>query len=542
MSARSARARWSPSLALACALAACSSGSPLDITIDTGPLHGVDSGTGNIRAFLGIPYAAPPVGDLRWRAPQPVAKWNGTLQATHVGQQCPQLLSYAGPSYDEDCLYLNVWSPTGAHDLPVMVWLHGGAFIFGSGGDKWYQGDLLAQQDVVVVTLNYRLGALGFMANPASDNEDPAFPTSGNYGLEDQRFALEWVQRNIAAFGGDPTRVTLFGESAGGFSTCVHYLSDRTQGLFSAALAESGLCGASVLSPGHADAESLALDLGMQLGCPGSTASSLACLRAVDAQTIVQATALPPLMTQMPGGPLYQPTVLGNQLPNVDGYVIEQPLRAEFAAGQFQKRPFLVGTNRDEGTLFQSSVYALPVTDETDYEAALSMRFLSENVAAIVAQYPIASYASANAALAAVSGDAFFVCPARAAARGAVAAGASVFRYSFEQPLANPFEQGLGVFHSSEIPFVFGHDDYPLGMLGSAVPLSTAMQQYWTTFAKTYAPGDGGSAGEGGVAWPAYNATMDPYQLLVAPTISASAGLKTDLCDFWDQLAATGVD
>jgi para-nitrobenzyl esterase len=525
------------------ALAACSNSNPLDVTVDSGPLHGVDSGTGNIRAFLGIPYAAPPVGDLRWRAPQPVAKWSGTLQATHVGLQCPQLLSYSGPSYDEDCLYLNVWSPTGAHDLPVMVWLHGGAFIFGSGGDKWYQGDLLAQHGVVVVTLNYRLGALGFMANPASDDEDPAYPTSGNYGLEDQRFALEWVQRNIAAFGGDPTRVTLFGESAGGFSTCVHYLSDRTQGLFAAALAESGLCGASILAPGHANAESLALDLGTQLGCPGSTASSLACLRAVPAQTIVEATALPPLMSQTPGGPFYQLTILGNQLPNVDGYVLVQPMRAEFAAGQFEKRPLLLGTNRDEGTLFHSSVYALPVTDEADYEAALSVRFLSENVPAIVAQYPIANFTSANAAIAAVTGDAFFVCPARAAACGAVPAGASVFRYSFEQPLFNPFEQGLGVFHSSEIPFVFGHDDYPLGMLGTAgVPLSAAMQQYWTTFGKTYAPGDGGSGAEGGVAWPPYDATMDPYQLLVAPKISATAGLKTDLCDFWDQLAATGVD
>jgi para-nitrobenzyl esterase len=191
-----------PCLAAAC-LVACTSSNPLVVDTASGKLEGTKTGTGDIRAFLGIPYAAPPVGALRWRAPQPAVPWNGTRQAIQVGLQCPQLLSFEGPSYDEDCLYLNVWTPTGAHDLPVMVWLHGGAFIFGSGGDKWYEGDLLAQQGVIVVTINYRLGALGFMANPASDDEDPAYPTSGNYGLEDQRAALEWVQANIAAFGGD---------------------------------------------------------------------------------------------------------------------------------------------------------------------------------------------------------------------------------------------------------------------------------------------------------------------------------------------------
>jgi len=173
------------------ALVACSGGDELTVTIDSGTLHGGKTGT--IRHFLGIPYAAPPVGDLRWRAPQPVAPWQGTQQALQVSDQCPQSLSYSGPSDIEDCLYLNVWSPSGAHDLPVMVWLHGGAFIFGSGGDKYYAGDHLAEKGVVVVTINYRLGPFGFMALPQLDTEDSAYPTSGNYGLEDQRAALEWV-------------------------------------------------------------------------------------------------------------------------------------------------------------------------------------------------------------------------------------------------------------------------------------------------------------------------------------------------------------
>ena len=516
-------------IALVCVLGCGTSSDDLHVKTETGVVHGARDGT--VRSFLGIPYAAPPVGDLRWRAPQPAAVWNGTLETIVVGQQCPQTLSYAGPSYDEDCLYLNVWTPDGAHDLPVMVWLHGGAFIFGSGGDKYYDGGKLAAQGVVIVTINYRLGVLGFMAHPALDVEDPQYPTSGNYGLEDQRFALEWVQRNIAAFGGDPKQVTLFGESAGGFSTCVQYLSARTQDLFGAAIAESGLCGSTLLAPTHAVAESQSLTLADQLGCPGNDASALSCLRGIDSQTLLTVTALPPATGMTPGGPFYQAAILPAVLPNVDGYVFAAPMREAFDAHAFAPRPLLLGSNKDEGTLFHSSVYALPVTDDTTYRAALSVRFGASNVDAIVAQYPIASYASANAAIAAVTGDAFFVCPTRRSARGALAAGAPVFRYSFEQPLEAPFMQGLGVFHSAELPFVFGNDDYPLGRVGtSGAPVSASIQDYWTTFAKTGAPN---SSAE--VAWPGYDATSDPYLVLGTP-IAASTQLKTALCDFWDAL------
>ena len=235
-------------IVLLCVTAACgTSGDELRVATESGVVHGEKDGT--IRHFLGIPYAAPPVGPLRWKPPQRAPAWQGTRDATVVGTQCPQTLSYSGASYDEDCLFLNVWTPSGAHDLPVMVWLHGGAFIFGSGGDKYYDGSKLAQHGVVVVTINYRLGVLGFLAHPALDVEDPSFPSSGNYGLLDQEAALAWVQRNIAAFGGDPKQVTLFGESAGGFSTCVQYLSSHTAGLFERAIAESGLCGSTLLAP-----------------------------------------------------------------------------------------------------------------------------------------------------------------------------------------------------------------------------------------------------------------------------------------------------
>jgi para-nitrobenzyl esterase len=490
-------------------------------------VHGAYEGT--VRTFLGIPYAQPPVGDLRWRTPQPVTFWKDTLEAVQIANQCPQLLSYAGPSYDEDCLYLNVWAPKHAKQLPVMVWLHGGAFIFGSGGDKYYDSTNLAEHGVVVVTLNYRLGALGFLSHPALDTEDPMFPTSGNYGLEDQRFALQWVQRNIAAFGGDPANVTLFGESAGGFSTCVHYLSSRADGLFANAIAESGFCGTSFLAPTHSVAESQALTLATKLGCAGNGSSALACLRGIDPMVLLQATALPPASSMMPGGPFYQPSILPTAVPNIDGVVIAMPTREAFDAHAYMPRPLLLGNNKDEGSLFHSSVYALPVTTNAEYQAALAVRFGPSQVNAIVAQYPIASYASANDAIAHVTGDAFFVCPSRRTARAALAAGAPVFRYSFEQPMESVFMQGLGVFHGAELPFVFGNDDFPLGHYGaSGAPVSTAMQDYWTTFAKT---GDPNGASE--PPWAAYDGTTDPYQVLATPIASAT-GLKTSLCDFWD--------
>ncbi len=339
--------------AMSC-LAACSDNvDELRVTVDTGVVHGTK--TGSVRAWLGIPYADQPVGDLRWRVTQSAPKWSGVLEANAYGNECPQTLSFAGPSVTEDCLYLNVWSPSGAKDLPVMVWIHGGAFIFGSGGDKWYVGDHLAQQGVVVVTINYRLGALGFLAHPALDVDDPAYPTSGNYGLEDQRAALAWVQRNIHAFGGDPKQVTMFGESAGGFSACVHYVSGRADDLFAAAVSESGFCTATLLAPGHATADSEGLDLGDKLGCPGGQASALACLRNVSVESLLAATNLPPAADQTPGGPFYQLSLLPNVEPNVDAYVVPD-IAAALKAGAFVPKPLLLGTNKDEGTLFHTTI------------------------------------------------------------------------------------------------------------------------------------------------------------------------------------------
>jgi para-nitrobenzyl esterase len=516
--------RWLVALV---ALAACGDElGPLDVELDTGIVRGADDGAG-VRSWLGIPYAAPPVGDLRWRPPQPMPGWDGVRDATKVGFKCPQNTVITAGGGAEDCLNLNVWTPSPAPGtpLPVMVWIHGGAFVFGSGSDPFYSGAELARtRGVVVVTINYRLGGLGFLAHPALADED-ADHTSGNYGLRDQVAALEWVQRNIAGFGGDPAHVTLFGESAGGFSTCLHYASRSTEALFSAAIVESGAC-AAPLEQTRERAEADGLALGEKLGCPGSDAGAIACMREQIDFAILDATALPPIMQQQPGGFFYA-NVPPNTLPHVDGVFLPASIEVQLAAGDYPARPLIIGTNHDEGTLFHSNILSNLVMDETQYVAALTRRFGSTVAADIAQRYPVASFASPNAALAEVSGDAFFVCPARRNARIVAATGAPVYRYTFDRPLEQQLLPDLGAFHSSEIPFVFGVDVYPLGTVGTATALADAMQGYWTSFASTGTP-------SGDVAWPAYDAT-EPSLVLDLPITTATA-YKASACDFWDAL------
>ncbi len=511
-------------------IAACGdNGSDLDVTIDTGTVHGAV--VEGIRHFLGIPYAAPPVGDLRWRPPQPAIAWTGVLDTRDFGSQCPQSFSLSGAGGDEDCLFLNVYAPSGAHGLPVMVWVHGGAFIFGAGGEKYYAGDHLASAyGMVIVTINYRLGALGFLAHPALDTDDPAYPTSGNYGLEDQRAALEWVQRNIAAFGGDPKHVTIFGESAGGLSTCALYVSPRTHGLFGAAISESGLCSGNILEEPHAAALAAGVMAGAKLGCPGSDAAALACLRAKSSDDVLAMTDYPLPANQMPGGAFYNIGLLPAE-PNVDGFVMPMSTADAFATGGFEPRPLLLGTNHDEGTLLQSTLFAAQIATDQDYHDALLRRFGEPATDAIIARYPTASFPSPNRAIAEVSGDAFFVCPARRTARGAASHGAPTFRYTFTHQVDNPFMSGLGVFHSSEIPFVFGEDVFLLDQVGTdGAPVATAMEDYWTSFAKTGTPKSASAP-----AWPAYDPTTDAYLDLGDP-IAPGTQLKAELCDFWDTI------
>ncbi|MDB4956485.1 MAG: putative carboxylesterase [Myxococcales bacterium] len=490
----------------------------LDIQIDSGVVHGKQVGA--VRKFFGIPYAAPPVGVNRWKSPQPVAPWSTPLDTLSTANVCPQVNPFGAGGGDEDCLYLNVFTPATVSDAPVMFWLHGGAFAFGSGSEVYYDGAKLADKfGVVVVTINYRLGAFGSFSHP-----DLPADASGNFGIEDQLAALQWVQRNIAAFGGDPAKVTLFGESAGGFSACLHYLSPNTHGLFRYVISESGLCTAGYERT-KAQAIADSMTIAAKLGCTTNVES---CLRSKTTDELTAAVTPLPVAMQPPGGPLYLPSVISPS-PFIDGVVLASDMRSAFATGGFEHRPLILGTNHDEGTLFHSVILANPVTDDTQYRAALGRHFGTANVDAIVAHYPVSSFASANAALAAVTGDAQFVCPARRAARGAVAAGSPVYRYTFDRGFENPLITDGGVVHSGEIPFVFGNDNFLLGQMGpTGLPVSEAVQGYWTRFAETGDPN-----GAGAVTWP--RADGDQH-LVIDLTTAPGSGLKTALCDFWDSI------
>ncbi len=488
---------------------------------DTGVVLGVDRGA--VQQFGGIPYAAPPVGSLRWKPPQPASAWTEPRDAFELGFPCPQSASLFGASSTtEDCLFLNVWKPAGAKDAPVLVWFHGGAFVFGSGGEPYYDGSFLAEnRGVIVVGVNYRLGALGFLTLPELASEDPAHPTSGNYGILDQRAALQWVQRNIRAFGGDPGRVTIFGESAGGISTCLHYVSPDTAGLFHAALSESGLCTDNTLVPTRAESESNGAELARRLGCSG-----VACMRGKTVEQIATAMVGTPVANQLPGGPFYYSARDILMVPNIDGRVIRAALREAFPAGGFEPRPLLLGSNKDEGTIFHLEVIAKSVTTEQEFRDALARRYGTAAVDPIIAKYPVASFPSFDRTLAEIAGDEMFVCPTRRAARGAAAAGAPVYAYSFERAPEQALFAGLGVFHSAEIPFVFGTGDaYLFAKVGPASqPVAEKMQAYWTAFAETGSPG---------VDWPRYSAAADTLLVLDVVT-GPRSGHKATLCDFWD--------
>lgn len=489
------------------------------VETDKGTVEGALEGS--TRAFLGVPFAASPTGALRWKPPAPHEAWTETRKATAKGMACAQKGALSGAfdaSTGEDCLTVNVWTPDApaSSSLPVLVWIHGGAFVLGSGGDASYDGKNLSEKSgFVVVSLNYRLGPLGFLGLPALEAEDAAHPSTGGYGLEDQRAALAWVKANIAAFGGNPANVTLFGESAGGASTCMHLVSPKSKGLFQRAIIESGPCdlvNSETAATGYGD------QLAEALGCKAAP-DVLACMRAKTPEEIITAV---PAASSISGQSWY-PSIDGWNLPDLPSKLVE--------AGSFEKVPTIFGTNADEGTLF-TQLGGTPIADEAAFE-----KFAEENIPGhgkeIVAKYPIATYGSAQKAATAAITDGTFTCPTRRAARAFTKAGVATYLYQFTYVPKDALLAGLGSFHSAEIKYVLGNPSQlqPQPLTKEELVMSAAMMGYWTRHADKGDPNGGGA-----FAWPKYDAATDE-NIVFDLTISKGAGLKKELCDFWDGIA-----
>ena len=489
-------------LTLIIPLAGCANApSTAVVSLDSGKIRGTL--TGGVGSYLGIPYAAPPVGDLRWREPQPVKPWDGIRDANKLGPACPQpkTILYNVGDQNEDCLYLNVWSPAKSPDdkLPVMFWIHGGGFTTGSGGQAMYDGKALAGHNVIIVTFNYRLGPLGFLAHPQLSKES-THGTSGNYGLLDQVYALKWVQRNIKAFGGDSSNVTIFGESAGGRSVIDLMVSPLTDGLFVKAISESGNFPDAY--PRLADdtvarAEKTGMDMAASLGCD-KAADPLACMRQKSPDDIVKVAFA---KVGAMGSGKYQPVI--------DGWVIPSNPWSIYTDEKQKKVPLLIGTNQNEGSIFVMPDLNVQKMSVEDYVAYVKSTF-NDNADAVLAKFPAPDKSAVVGAMTDIDTVMGFWAGALHAADTQSALGSPVYIYRFTHvadTLLKPL--GIGAFHGSEIFFVFGNfkgDNVSIPDTTSERQLSSDLMQYWTNFAKTGDPN-----GQGLPQWQTFSTATGNY-------------------------------
>jgi para-nitrobenzyl esterase len=496
-------------LALA-ALAMTATAASAAVKVEQGLLEGRSEN--GLTVYKGIPFAAPPVGDLRWRAPQPAAKWNGVRQADKYAPYCPQF--NFGPDYtraamSEDCLYLNVWTPakSPADKIPVLVWIHGGGFAAGANSEPLFDGDVIAKKGVVLVNVTYRLGILGFLAHPELSKET-ANHVSGNYGLLDQIAALKWIKKNIAAFGGDPDRVTIFGESAGGISVSMLAASPLAKGLFAGAISDSGGSFGSVRAAGGPGENMRPLrsaekdGLGFQIT---AGAGSLADLRKIPAEKILAATR-------------------GMAWPNVDGYVIPSDQVSIYDAKKFNDTPILVGYNSDEGLSFSR------FTDPQSYIRATKGRY-GQFSDPLLNAYPAGDKGHPKSARDLARDTAFgwhtWNWARKQSSLGKNKAWLFYFDQHPEYPAGSP-EEGHGAPHGRDLPYVFGHLDGLRGETPTAADrrASEAMVTYWTNFVKFGDPN-----GEGVPAWPAFTEADQQAMLLTAAphpiAVPNLEGLKT---------------
>jgi para-nitrobenzyl esterase len=484
---------------------------------------------GDARRFLKIPYARPPLGDLRWKAPRPAEPWSGVLHETKFSESCAQLADQGAPaSNNEDCLYLNVWAPaTTPRKAPVMVWIHGGGNFSGGAGipipavdnSLWYDGQFFASRHgVVLVTINYRLGPLGFFAHPDLAKEGE--PT-GNQGLLDQRLALEWVRDNISAFGGDPGNVTIFGESAGAADVCYHVVSPGSRGLFHRAASESGGCTLRSFG-GESVASSVATNMvayGNAVGCTDAT-GQLDCLRKASIEDLL-ANGMQPA----PGAGEVQRAEwsFAAVLDGKDGFLPDSP-QTLFDKGAIAKVPYLLGSNNDEGTTFVFR--GTPLMTEADYMADLVARY-GDKAPDVAALYPPSRFdGDFNAARIRHVGDSGPICSTHDTARRAAKAGVPVYVYNFNVHWALAPDVLLSG-HASEISHVFGTPYAPMPDPASQM-VADAMNAYWSRFAETGDPNFSGAPGK----WPAFTADADK-RLELDPGWKELDDFHAEDCAFW---------
>jgi para-nitrobenzyl esterase len=526
-------------VALSVVLAGSAWAGVCDQQVDTaeGPVLGRAHQDLAVCEYKGIPYAADPVGDLRWKPPVPAPAHESALKAKDFWRRCVAGGSGSGvpsfmlPEAGEDCLNLNVWRPAKDGPFPVMVWIHGGSLTVGTAAEPIYIGDRLsARQDVVVVTINYRLNYFGFMAHPALAEEDP-HGSAGNYGLLDQIAALQWVKDNAAAFGGDRDNVTIFGESAGGWSVCNLLASPLAAGLFDKAILESGGCDTvKAMSDGLDDGK----DFAKAMGCDGADAA--ACMRAKTPKELGKA-AKAMEKAQKKGGFDLASQFSFKWVPKVDGWALTAiPLDA-IKRGEFNRVPLMVGSNRDEAKLFTLAVPGLRLAPACLVHQLYVNMYGEEAAARLEALYPYDAYRRpADAAIDSL-GDMALGCRCWDAAE-AVSDYADVYYYRFDYD-GHTAPHMIGAAHGFEIPFVFGNLDQPPAnwlitkrQEKKASPLSGLMMDYWANFARSGDPN-----GPGLPQWPKYDKQTRERMILDFDSQAAAAD-NVEKCEYWDEQEA----